>query len=272
MPDASLPEPTEATFSLAAAEPAPFSIQNPESTLPLLLVCDHASRIIPACLGDLGLDPIVRRCHLAWDIGAGALTRALATRLGVTAVFAGYSRLVMDCNRHTTDPSVFLQFGDGVEVPGNLGMSDAEKAARAEVLYWPYHQAIDAEIKRLSHGSELPAMIAIHSFTPVLDGVSRRWNVGVLWDADSRISSMLISRLRQAGYEVGDNQPYSGRAPQDFTIDHHAEAGGLPHVGLEIRQDLILDASGVDKIADILAEVFADIVAAVIPEGQRIRV
>lgn len=270
MPDSKSDLPDACLFQLAADAPPPFTVQNPESTLPLLLVCDHASRDIPACLGDLGLDPIARHCHLAWDIGAGALTRALATRLGVTAVFAGYSRLVMDCNRQLTDPSAYLEFGDGVEVPGNIGLSDVEKAARAQALYWPYHHAIDAEIKRLTVTGVPPAMIAIHSFTPVLDGVARPWNVGVLWDTDSRIATPMISQLRQSGFEVGDNQPYSGRAPQDFTIDHHAEAAGLPHVGLEIRQDLIVEAVGVERMAVVLAEIIPKIMAAVVPNGSRI--
>lgn len=268
MPESISPKSASNIFNLASDAPPPFTVQNPQSTRPLLLVCDHASREIPTCLGDLGLDPIARRCHLAWDIGAGGLTRALAERLQVTAVFAGYSRLVMDCNRQLTDPSAYLEFGDGVAIVGNAGISAAERAARAEALYWPYHHAIDAEIERLTQAALMPAMIAIHSFTPVMDGVSRPWQMGVLWDTDNRISSVLISRLRQAGYDVGDNQPYSGRAPQDFTIDYHAEGRGLPHVGLEVRQDLIVDQAGIQKIADLLAEIIPDILDVVVPQGR----
>lgn len=270
MPDKQFQSISSQHFRLGDSEPSPFTVLNPDSKQPLILVCDHASRKIPACLGDMGLDPLVRRCHLAWDIGAGSLTRELAQRLGVTAVLAGYSRLVMDCNRELTDPSAFLEFGDGVQIPGNVGISDAEKADRAQALFWPYHHAIDTEVARLQAAGSKPLMIAIHSFTPVLDGVSRRWQMGVLWDTDSRVSSMLISRLRQAGYEVGDNQPYSGRAPQDFTIDHHAEGGGLPHVGLEVRQDQILKPAGVRKVADVLAPVILEIMGAVTSADRRI--
>lgn len=258
------------TFRLKDNEPPPYSILNPDSDRPVILVCDHASRKIPGCLGDMGLDPLTRRCHLAWDIGAGPLTRELAERLGATAVLAGYSRLVMDCNRELTDPSAFLEFGDGVAIPGNVGISDQEKADRAQALFWPYHHAIETEVARLSQSGTKPLMLAVHSFTPVLDGISRRWEMGVLWDVDSRVSSMLISRLRQAGYEVGDNQPYSGRAPQDFTIDHHAEGGGLPHVGLEVRQDQILKPAGVRKVADVLAPVIEEIMETVVSAKRRI--
>lgn len=237
---------------LAADEPAPYVVINEESDRPLLLVCDHASRDIPRALGDLGLDPLARRCHLALDIGAGPLARALAASLGATAVLANYSRLVVDCNRHLLDSGAFLEFGDGIPIPGNRGLSDADKAARADAVYWPYHRALDAEIARLRRNGRLPAVIAIHSFTPVLDGLSRPWQMGVLWDADRRIADVLLRELRAGGFMVGDNEPYSGKAPQDFSIDQHAEAGGLPHVGIEVRQDLIDNDEGVGRTAAVL--------------------
>lgn len=237
---------------LAAGEPPPFEVVNGDSTLPVLLVCDHASRQIPEALGSLGLDPAALVCHLAWDIGAGAMTRSLASRLGVTAVLCGYSRLVVDCNRQLLDPQAFLEYGDGVVISGNRGLTQAEKDARAGAIFWPYHEAISAEIARLTGaGGQPPAVLAIHSFTPVLNGVSRPWHIGILWDKDPRVPDALIGPLREAGYHVGDNEPYSGRAPQDFTIDHHAEAAGLPHVGIEIRQDLVDDDEGVAELADV---------------------
>jgi predicted N-formylglutamate amidohydrolase len=252
MPPPGTPAKPAAPELLAADEPAPFTVLNPASDKPALLVCDHASRLFPRSLGDLGLDPLARRCHLALDIGAEALTVRLAESLGVTAVLAGYSRLVVDCNRDLLDPGAFLEFGDGIVVHGNRHLSPAQKTARADAIYWPYHRAIDAEIKRLTGGLRSPGVIAIHSFTPVLDGVSRPWEFGVLWDADRRVSDILIRELTAAGFVVGDNEPYSGRAPQDFTIDNHAEAAGLPHVGIEVRQDLIDDDEGVAGIAAIL--------------------
>lgn len=251
------------TELLAADEPAPFSILNPAAGKPLLLVCDHASRVFPRALGDLGLDPLARRCHLALDIGAGSLTGKLSESLGVTAVLAGYSRLVVDCNRDLLDPGAFLEFGDGIVVPGNRNLRPEQKTARAEAIYWPYHRAIDAEIKRLARQGRSPALIAIHSFTPVLDGVSRPWELGILWDADPRIADVLMRNLADAGFVVGDNEPYSGRAPQDFTVDNHAEAAGLPHAGIEVRQDLISDDAGVARIAGILGEIIGNLPASI---------
>lgn len=244
---------------LSADEPGPFQVLNPLAEIPVLLICDHASCRFPKSLGDMGLDPVARRCHLAVDIGAGPLTEQLAKGLGVTAVLAQYSRLVMDCNRQLMDPSAFLQFGDGILVPGNRTLHQSDKDLRANTLYWPYHEAIDQQVKRLESLGAPPAFIAVHSFTPVMNGEARPWEMGVLWDADTRLRDIFLEDFTAAGYLVGDNEPYSGKAPQDFTIDHHAEAANLPHIGLEIRQDLIDDDEGVQKIAAIMHKIIESI-------------
>jgi predicted N-formylglutamate amidohydrolase len=254
---------TESLFS--AGEPPPFVVCNSAAEAPILLVCDHASRRFPRSLGDMGLDPVARRCHLALDIGAGALTEKVARELGVTAVLCQYSRLIVDCNRQLMDPGAFLEFGDGVVIHGNRNLHADDRRRRAEAIYWPYHNEIDAQIKRLRFSAAAPIMVSIHSFTPVLNGESRSWEMGVLWDTDQVTAEIFIRDLRLAGYIVGDNEPYSGKAPQDFTIDHHAEAVGLPHVGLEIRQDLIDNADGVAIIANVLQKVIASLPARVRP-------
>ena len=248
--------PDNNTNLLNAGEPAPYRIINPLAESPTLLVCDHASCRFPAALGDMGLDPFARRCHLALDIGAGALTERLSESLGVTAVLAQYSRLVVDCNRQLLDPSAFLVFGDGIFVPGNNNLGDAEKKRRSEAIYWPYHEAISNQVLRLRSIGPPPLFVSIHSFTPVLNGVYRSVEMGVLWDADEEVARIVIDELRSAGYKVGDNEPYSGKAPQDFTVDHHAEGDGLRHAAIEIRQDLIDDDQGVDEVAAVLHRVF----------------
>lgn len=260
--------PTEGTRQnkiLAADEPAAFEVLNPQAEEPLLLVCDHASRRFPLSLGDLGVDPAVSRCHLGSDIGARNLTKLLADRLGVTAVLQSYSRLVVDCNRQLLDPGAFLQFGDGVVINGNCHLNTEQKQARADEIYWPYHNAIGTEISRLTAVTAKPSMLAIHSFTPVLNGVFREWQIGVLWDVDGLVAEPLIQQMRDSGYVVGDNEPYSGKALQDFTIDHHAEAAGLPHAGIEVRQDLIDSEKGLLTIADALQPVIERIQAQLYP-------
>ena len=189
---------------IADDEPVPFIVLNESATKPILLVCDHASCRFPRSLGTMGLDPFARRCHLAVDIGAGALTERLAADLEVTAILCQYSRLVVDCNRQLMDPSAFLEFGDGIIVPGNRNLRPADKTVRADEIYWPYHGAIGAELSRLTALERAPIFISIHSFTPVLNGVSRPWEMGVLWDADRVTAEIFLHDLGVAGYHVGD--------------------------------------------------------------------
>ena len=244
---------------LSPEEPGPYQVLSPLAEKPILLVCDHASCRFPKSLGDMGLDPFARRCHLAIDIGAGPLTESLAESLGVTAVLQNYSRLIVDCNRQLMDPGAFLEYGDGILVPGNRNLHQADKDLRADALYWPYHRAVEEQINRLRSAGPPPAFISIHSFTPVLNGESRAWQIGVLWDKDERLRHIFLKGFEDAGYYVGDNVPYSGKAPQDFTIDHHAEEIGLPHIGIEIRQDLLRNKKGVHQIARVMHKIIESI-------------
>ena len=108
----------------------------------------------------------------------------------------------------------------------------------------------------------VPALIAIHSCTPVFDRVVRPWHIGVLWDKDPRIAQPLLQRLSTVdGVCVGDNEPYSGRHPHDYTMDHHGEAARIPHVSIEIRQDLIDAAAGVEQWAGVLGDALETILA-----------
>ena len=264
------PDHNRVSTLLAPDEPGPFRVLNPLADLPVLLVCDHASCRFPKSLGDMGLDPFARRCHLAIDIGAGSLTERLAESLGVTAVVHNYSRLIIDCNRQLMDPGAFLEYGDGIIVPGNRNLHQDDKDFRASALYWPYHHAIDEQIQRLGNIGPPPAFISIHSFTPVLNGESRAWQIGVLWDKDEQLREIFLEGFRGAGYYTGDNEPYSGKAPQDFTIDHHAEEIGLPHIGIEIRQDLVDGEEGIAEIAAVMHRIIASIPDRINTKDERI--
>lgn len=255
---------SKAESLLSPDEPEAFEILNDQASAPILLVCDHASRRIPHSLGTMGLDPLVRRCHLALDIGAGDLTRQIAADLQITAVLCNYSRLVVDCNRQLMDPGAFLEFGDGIVISGNRNLHASDKKLRADEIYWPYHAAIDKQIARLTAISARPIIVSVHSFTPVLNGESRPWEIGVLWDVDRPTAEVFVADFRNAGFMVGDNEPYSGKAPQDFTLDHHAERNGLAHVGIEIRHDLIDSDAGVDRIAAEMSRIIDTLPARVL--------
>jgi predicted N-formylglutamate amidohydrolase len=149
-----------------------------------------------------------------------------------------------------------------ITVPGNQALDHDARKARADALFWPYHHAVRRQLTDLEAIGEAPALIAIHSFTQVFGDHSRPWHLGILWDKDPRIPVPMIDALRQIdGVLVGDNEPYSGKHPHDFTIDHHAEAEGLAHVSVEIRQDLIETPAGVAHWGDLLAEVLTPILS-----------
>ena len=238
---------------LADADPDPVERQIADGSR-IILSCDHASNRVPRRLAQLGLSDEVLARHVGWDIGAAAVTRRLALALGAAAVLAGYSRLVIDCNRDPDDPSSIPATSDGIVIPGNRELSTEARHARQAAIFTPYHAALTQSIEATLARRVMPALISIHSFTPSLGGKVRPWHVGILWDGDGRIASPLLAALRgDAALVVGDNEPYSARQPAGYTMRHHALDRGLPHVAIEIRQDEIADDTGAAAWAERLA-------------------
>jgi predicted N-formylglutamate amidohydrolase len=249
----------DAPALLGPDDPPPFEVANPRATTPILVVCDHAGRAIPKALGDLGLPAAELERHIAYDVGAEAAARALAEKFQATLLATGYSRLVIDCNRALDDPTSIPQESDGTDIPGNRGLAPADRAARAAAIHAPYHAAIAGHISRLGR----PALLSVHSFTPEIQGFRRPWQLGLLWNRDDRIVEPLLASLgREPGLVVGDNEPYTGRDGHGFTTHAHAEPLGLPHILLEIRQDLVADAAGAERWAGLLHAHLAPILAA----------
>jgi predicted N-formylglutamate amidohydrolase len=247
---------------LEPGDPPPFDVLNEAGTAPVLLVCDHASRAVPRRLANLGLDDALLRRHIGWDIGAAEVTRRLAPKLDAPAVLSGYSRLVVDCNRFPDHASAMPEVSDGVAVPHNRNLSNADRAERLDACFWPYHRAIEARLAAFRTRGVVPAILSIHSFTPVMNGVARPWHVGILWDKDPRIAVPLIAQLgADPKRVVGDNEPYSAREPVGYTMRAHACPAGLPHALVEIRQDLIDTPAGAEEWAGILAGCLKPILA-----------
>ncbi len=240
----------------------PYHRHNENTASQVLLVADHASAYIPSSLQQLGLEDWVLERHVAWDIGSDLLARYLSDMLQAPAILAGFSRLVVDPNRQYDDPTAFIEVSDGIPIPGNQGLDETEKQRRANMLARPYHRAIAEHLQQIRLQGRVPALISVHTCTPVFGQVERPWHIGVMWDKDPRLAVPLIERLSQMpGVCVGDNEPYSGRDTHDYTIDHHAEAAGLPHVAIEVRQDLVGDRQGARHWAAVLAHALQDILA-----------
>ena len=248
---------------LYGADPAPVEIINPLSNHPLLLTGDHAGNAVSPAFGDLGLAVGEIECHIGWDIGVAGLARALAARLSVTAVLARYTRLLIDPNRPLGEMDSIPLASDGTPITANQNLSEAERAARADALYWPYHRTIDMQIGRLQRLGHIPVLLALHSFTPALKvgARPRPWHVGVLYGSDERFANLLLAGFRaRDGLVVGANEPYSGMT-HGYGLKVHGIAHGIPHAELEIRQDLIGSPEGQQRWAAILAEVIAPLLA-----------
>jgi len=224
---------------------------------PWLLTCDHASNAVPPMVrgGDLGLSAADMARHIAYDIGAAGVTRRLAAHLDAPAVLSTFSRLVIDPNRGTDDPTLLMQLYDGTVIPGNRRIDAAERARRLSLLYEPYHDMVD----RLAAAHDPVVYVAIHSFTPRLNGrTARPWNIGILHGHDDRFSRVLIDRLaEEADLVVGDNEPYSGSLEGD-SVDRHALRHGRPNTLIEIRHDLIDTEQGQAEWAARLAPALVD--------------
>jgi predicted N-formylglutamate amidohydrolase len=205
-------------------------------------------------LRDLGLPAAAFERHIAWDIGAADVTRRLAELFGAPAVLSRFSRLVIDPNRGTDDPTLVMRLSDGAVIPGNA-RADAAEIGRRRRLYWqPYRDAIARSLDSMIAAGTVPAIVSIHSFTPVWKGQARDWQAAILWDRDDRIARPAIEALRGQGLTVGDNEPYDGALEGD-TLFALGTRRGIAHVLIELRQDLIGTQEGARTWAARLAGV-----------------
>lgn len=231
----------------AAGDFAAFEYVPGDRMSGLLLICDHAARAIPAHYNGLGMTAEQMERHIAYDIGARALTLGLAERLKVPAVLSTFSRLLIDPNRGADDPTLVMRISDGALVPGNARADAAEVERRRTLYYEPYHRRVADELEAIerARGGRAAFIFSIHSFTPVWRGTLRPWQAAILWDCDPRMPEPIIRRLREDGsLTIGDNEPYDGALMNDCLF-RHGTSEGRAHALLEVRQDLIGDEAGV---------------------------
>jgi predicted N-formylglutamate amidohydrolase len=232
----------------------PVTLDNEAGGSVFFLTCDHAGRAFPRSLGSLGLPEHETLRHIAWDIGIGAVGQQLSRLLDAAVILQTYSRLVIDCNRDPNVPSSIPEISETTEIPGNRGLGDAERAARINTIFHPYHNAITAALDERAAQGRHSVLVALHSFTPVFKGIQRPWQVAVLFNRDPRLAHFLAELLRAEGdLCVGENEPYAVSDMTDYTVPVHGERRGLPHVEIEIRQDLITEPAGQREWAERLA-------------------
>jgi predicted N-formylglutamate amidohydrolase len=240
-------------------EPVAVELLRPEARSPILLVCDHAGRHIPRRLKNLGLpeDEIAR--HIGWDIGIAGVVRGMAEALDAPAILQPYSRLVIDCNRGPGSPASIPVISENTFIPGNRDLAAGDIAARQADIFVPYHDAITRTLDARRRAGIPTILVAMHSFTPVYKNVARLWHIGTLYNRQIWIAEICSAWLRrETDFTVGDNEPYAVTG-EDYTIPMHGEQRSLPHVGIEIRQDLIENAAGQRRLVELMTRMFRSV-------------
>jgi predicted N-formylglutamate amidohydrolase len=229
---------------------------------PLVVVCEHASNRLPRGLGTLGLNPDDLKRHIAWDPGAAEVAAGLARDLDGALVLQRYSRLVVDCNRDPSVADAIATTSEDTHISGNHGLDEAARAARFAHVWAPFHDGLERLLDRRRQAGRTSVLVTIHTFTPVWRGTPRPWHVGVISTGDRSLAEPVLAALsRDAALVVGDNQPYSARDNVDYTIRRHGLDRGLPHVMIEIRNDLVATPDGQAAWTARLAQTFRPLLA-----------
>ncbi len=233
-------------------------VLRPQASGRFVFICDHASNAIPEELHDLGLAASELARHIAWDIGAAGVTEALSEICDGPAILCQTSRLVIDCNRNLNSPDLIPEVSDGTVIPGNLRLSEADRAARIKRWFHPYHNAIEAVLlEREARGVPFIA-ISIHSMTASLAGQARPWEIALSSYLDRSLADPVLAALRRPGdVVVGDNQPYDLDPEVDYSIPFHAMRRGLQHLQVEFRQDEIAARTAQREWAQRFAQTLA---------------
>lgn len=232
--------------------PSPFEIVNPDGRSPYVLVCEHASNLIPESYHGLGLTPSELARHIAWDIGAGTVARRVARLIDAPLILSGYSRLLIDCNRPVGAPTSIPAISETTVIPGNADLGAEARKHRADLFYWPFQRAVTAHLDQRRKNGRRAVIVGIHSFTPVFKGIMRPWHAGVLFRHSGALAEALVKALRMPKLIIAANEPYRIDDEGDYTVPVHGEARGLDAVLVEMRQDLIADEAGAAVWAGML--------------------
>lgn len=238
---------------LTEAECDCVAVERPRGKSRVLLICEHASPVLPQSFGDLGLSQEALASHIAWDPGALAVAHGISTSLDATLVHQRFSRLIYDCNRPPEAPGAMPETSEIYEIPGNRHLSPADRQARTEALYIPFHGRIRDLLKERAARGQATAIVTIHSFTPVYLGSPRAVELGILHDEDSRLADRMLEAAAEAPlYRTERNQPYGPGDGVTHTLKLHGLTNGLQNVMIEVRNDLIRDQVGQGVVADYL--------------------
>ena len=239
---------------LHADDPPPAEYLAPTQRPEILIICEHAGLAIPKRLDRLGFssDFDLSQQHIAWDIGGASLSRKIADQLGAGLIWQNYSRLVIDCNRRPLSPQSIREESDHVPIPGNIGLSAAEKQARVDEIFQPYDNLCRREMAR----PEIKLVVCIHSFTAEMDGFSRPWHMSFLYRNGGVYARQMASFILADDPDliIGFNEPYQVDDQTDWFVIQHAEPKGVPQVLIEVRNDQLRKDVDIDQWAKRLSD------------------
>lgn len=229
-------------------------VVNPRGAGGFVLACEHASHFIPPELGTLGLANDLLLSHIVWDPGAAAVARAMSAQLDAPLVMPRVSRLVYDCNRPPQAQSAMAVESEVHRIPGNVGLSAAARQQRVDRYYLPFRDTLADLLEERLGAGPAPALVSVHSFTPVFKQRNRELEIGILHDVDARLAEEMIRLITaEGGWRIGRNEPYGPEDGVTYTLAQHAVPHGLLNVMIEIRNDLIAGAAEQSAIATRLA-------------------
>lgn len=238
----------------ADSHPSPVETANESGRSDIVLVCEHAGNRLPAAYGSLGLSSEDLTRHIAYDIGAAALTRRLSERLDAPAFFGTLSRLLVDLNRPFGVPSSMPALSEATEIPGNRDLTAAERERRRRLVFAPFHDRLAGFLDARDAAGLPTRLVAIHSFTPVFLGSARPWQAGVLFEPPETFGRAVLAALREEkGLRVGENEPYRIDRAEDYAVPVHGTDRGYPAVLVEVRNDLLSTPAEIERWADRLA-------------------
>jgi predicted N-formylglutamate amidohydrolase len=236
--------------------PAPVSLINAGGTSDIVLICEHASNHMPKEYGRLGVSEADLQRHIAWDIGAAAVTRGLSQLLDAPAFLGTYSRLLVDLNRPFGVPSSMPVRSECTDIPGNAGLTDDERQRRRQIIFEPFHAAVAMHLDERASSGKPTRLVTIHSFTPVFLGMPRPWHAGILYDRAEAFALRVIEGLSaDRSLVIGRNVPYGIDRAEDYAVPIHGTDRGNPAILVEIRHDLIAVERGVAEWIQRLGEV-----------------
>ncbi|HEX3995815.1 MAG TPA: N-formylglutamate amidohydrolase [Acetobacteraceae bacterium] len=233
--------------------PEPVEVLNEAGSSAIVLLCEHASNHIPPEYAGLGLPADELRRHIAWDIGAAAVTRRVSSLLDAAAFLGTYSRLLIDLNRPLDAPDSIPVRSEATDIPDNAQLTITEKSRRAELIFAPFHHRVARSLSDRQAARRPTSLVSIHSFTPTFFGVDRLWHAGVLFDRAAKFADAVLEQMRSPGLMIGINEPYKTDRLGDYAIPIHGDDRSIPAIMIEIRNDLIAEAVGVESWASRIA-------------------